>query len=74
MTNATAQCCKRPEIALMDHLKQLFAGSHETERIVNRCCIRCFTHWYGREGVVERFSRQEWDASFYGPDGRIDWN
>lgn len=52
-------CCPRPSVATMDHTK---GQRGEETRMVNRCCTRCFTHWYGPEGAVRRYSRQEWDA------------
>ncbi|NBW22345.1 MAG: hypothetical protein EBR82_81785 [Caulobacteraceae bacterium] len=55
-----APCCDRPAIATMDHVK----GYHgDEQRMVNRCCTRCYAHWYGPEdGEVRRYSRAEWDA------------
>ena len=57
-------CCARPAVANMDHLRPPWPGDRdaEPERMVNRCCTHCWTHWYGQEGAVRRYSRQEWDA------------
>lgn len=58
-TFTTDPCCPRPAVATMDHIKG-YTG--EERRMVNRCCTRCYTHWYGPEGAVRRYSRAEWDA------------
>jgi hypothetical protein len=29
---------------------------------VNTICLSCGAHWYGTEGGVKRYTRQEWDA------------
>lgn len=52
-------CCPQPSVATMDHIKG-YTGREQ--RMVNRCCTRCYTHWYGPEGAARRYSRQEWDA------------
>ena len=50
--------CVNPSIATMDHIK---GYRDEQAFIVNRCCTKCFMHWYGEEGNVKSFSKNEWD-------------
>jgi len=42
----------------MDHIK---GYRDEQVSIVNRCCTKCFKHWYGEENNVKSFSKIEWD-------------
>lgn len=60
-------CCDRPAIATMDHVKG-YTG--QEQRMVNRCCTRCWAHWYGPEGSVRRYSRAEWDVWVREVEGR----
>lgn len=50
--------CVNPSIAIMDHIK---GYRDEQVSIVNRCCTKCFKHWYGEENNVKSFSKIEWD-------------
>ena len=55
----TPACCARPTIANMDYVR---GWRDESERMVNRCCTRCWTHWAGPEaGEVKSYSSKEWD-------------
>lgn len=59
LTFITPACCAHPSIANMDHV----TGHIRPYRpIVNRVCTRCWTHWYGDDGVaVVEFTRKAWD-------------
>lgn len=56
-------CCKRPDIANMDHKKYVPSsrGGYSAFPRVNRCCLNCWEHWYGPPNAVKRYSRGEWD-------------
>ena len=45
------QCCAKPSLNRMLKLPE-----------VNTVCLSCGAHWYGTEGAVKRYTRQEWDA------------
>jgi hypothetical protein len=45
------ECCAKPSLNRMLKLPE-----------VNTVCLSCGAHWYGTEGVVKRYTRQEWDA------------
>ena len=62
----TPVCCAHPSVAIMDHI----TGWHEHQRsMVNRVCVRCWTHWYGHDGVnVVEFPRNVWDRWMSQPE------
>jgi hypothetical protein len=65
----TPPCCDRPEVAVMDH--NIFRGDAFTgSPRVNRVCVRCFRHWYGRPNRVREYDRAAWDATFGVSDAR----
>lgn len=47
--------CSYRGVASFDHVQHGVA-------FINRVCLGCRQHWYGPEGAVKEFSRQEWDA------------
>lgn len=53
-----SQCCTKPAIANMDHFK---GSSADSRKMLNRCCTRCWTHWYGEGTAVKEYSKKEWD-------------
>lgn len=55
-------CCAKPSIAVMDHTRHSPDDWWTGVRKINRCCTRCWTHWYGEAGAVLRYTRKEWDA------------
>ena len=58
LENGTSMnCCKRPSIANLDHIKG-YAPDHI--HMTNRICMNCGKHWYGAETVRE-YTRKEWD-------------
>lgn len=65
-------CCNRPSIVNLDsRTYQAADGTHSLwtddkytmpVAVTNRLCAHCFEHWYGIDGDVKRYTRQEWDA------------
>lgn len=55
------ECCPRQEIANMDYLKASPINWYNSEIRINRVCLKCWTHWFGSEGEVKMFTKQEWD-------------
>lgn len=54
-------CCAQPDIAIMDHWHCPINSPLDRSPRLNRCCTRCFEHWYARgRGPVRRFSRKAW--------------
>lgn len=52
-------CCRWQRVANTDFTRW---NGDQGQRIVNRCCLHCYTHWYGPEGEVRKFSSKNWDA------------
>lgn len=50
--------CANPSVATMDHIKGF---REDAENIINRCCTKCSTHWYGKLGDVKKYTKNEWD-------------
>jgi hypothetical protein len=62
--NATAGCCRRPDIARMDYLHFDKDIRTESPRI-NRVCLHCLTHFFGVPGAVKQYTGAEWDAMLW---------
>lgn len=45
-------CCDNPAVTLL---------TRRNDELVNRLCLRCKTHWYGRKGKVKEYTRKEWE-------------
>jgi hypothetical protein len=56
------KCCKRQQIAVMDHYRYEGERWESKTAHVNRCCLTCFAHWAGPVGEVQAFTSKEWDA------------
>lgn len=54
-------CCKRPDIANMDHVLGYVPDSVQ---MTNRMCLTCSRHWYGPEGAAIEYTQKERDAMF----------
>lgn len=62
----TPKCCANPSVATMDHRKW---SDRESKLMVNRVCLRCYTHWYGEDGAnVVEFTRAAWDRWMNSPE------
>jgi hypothetical protein len=48
-------CCVRPSVVTMDY-------TADGVRKTNRCCTKCYTHWFGAPGEVREYTRKEWDG------------
>ena len=59
-TTGDPQCCKRPDIKVMDTWTGTKPG--QGDRLVNRICLNCKEHWHGSNDDVTRYTRREWDA------------
>ena len=55
------KCCNRPSIATMDHRKYSGHDYLNPVQMVNRCCTKCWAHWYGPTDAVRSYTRAEWD-------------
>lgn len=53
----TTPCCTKPSIVKLDY------KDWDCDSItINRVCIHCSEHWFGIDGDVKHYTRQEWDA------------
>lgn len=67
---AIGHCCSKPSICNMDHTVFANAEGHlffwqiqgftDPVHITNRSCAKCGMHWYGREGAVKSYNKNEW--------------
>ena len=59
----TPKCCEKPNVCTMDYLSYSLADRYATATPrINRVCIRCHTHWFGRRNRVRQYRSKEWDA------------
>ena len=55
-------CCNKPDVAtLHDFIHEIENGKYITVPCINKVCIKCFTHWYGKSDSIKRYSKKEWD-------------
>lgn len=54
--------CAHPAIAVMDYLQSSPAGWHNPKPRVNRCCTKCWAHWFGPPNAIKSYTKSQWDA------------
>lgn len=56
-------CCSKQEIStLHDEKSELIDGRYQQTPCVNKCCLKCFTHWYGEPDKIRKYTSKEWDT------------
>jgi hypothetical protein len=60
MTNTTANCCRRPDIARMVY-EHFDRDTHTSSPRIYRVCLTCLTHWFGTPDSVTQYTGKEWD-------------
>ena len=47
----TTECCAKSNIVTLK----------VTDKIINRVCLHCETHWFGDPDFPVKYTRKEWD-------------
>ena len=48
-------CCMDQDIMNSDH------QPGDEAKVINRVCLSCYTHFYGKLGAVKKYTRKQWD-------------
>lgn len=53
--------CSKPAVQTMDYMNYTPDDWSNPEPRINRCCLKCWAHWFGPPTAVRFFTSKDWD-------------